>query len=266
MSDSTRPIGVFDSGLGGLTVLKEMASLLPDEQFVYFGDTARLPYGSKSPETIIRYSLENASFLLQHHVKAIVIACNTASAFALKTLSETLPIPVIGVIAPGAKQAVETSQSGRIAVIATKGTVASGAYIKSIYSLRPKAEVVQVACPLLVPFVEEGMVRHPAMKLVVEEYLMSIKAGDFDTVLLGCTHYPLIKDVLSEYFGENVSIVDSGRACAEELKAVLHFLGQLNEGAREISHKYFVSDAPQDFIQMSAPFMGEVIRQVACVS
>lgn len=262
MAIKSHPIGIFDSGLGGLTVAKEILSSFPNESIVYFGDTARLPYGTKSRETIIRYSKENANFLQKHNVKMIVIACNTATAFALESLREELSIPVIGVIKPGAKKAVGSTVTGKIGVIATKATVSSNAYESEILALLPSAKVVQVACPLFVPFVEEGLLTHPAMKLLVEDYLSPLKDAEVDTVLLGCTHYPLLLDLLSEFFGEKVRIVDSATTCAKHVGELL--LREEIAASQECvqAHQYFVSDAPSDFLRLGHLFLGMDIADV----
>lgn len=256
------PIGIFDSGLGGLTVAKEILSSFPNESIVYFGDTARLPYGTKSRETIIRYSKENVNFLQKHNVKMIVIACNTATAFALESLRKELSIPIVGVIEPGAKKAVESTTTGKIGVIATKATVSSNAYETQILSLLPSAKILQVACPLFVPFVEEGLLSHPAVKLLMDDYLRPLKEAKVDTILLGCTHYPLLLDLLNEYFGEGVRIVDSATTCA---KYVGEWLLKDNIAASQEcrqAHQYFVSDAPSDFLRLGHLFLGMDITNV----
>ncbi|HUO51035.1 MAG TPA: glutamate racemase, partial [Gemmatimonadaceae bacterium] len=191
VTDAAAPIGVFDSGLGGLTVVHELRRQLPAERLIYFGDTARVPYGPKSPDTVRRYAAEITEWLIAQGVKAVVVACNTATAHALPMLRERFPLPVIGVIEPGARAAVRASASGRIGVIGTSGTIASGAYERAIRALRPGAEVTSRACPLFVPLVEEGWLDTPATRLVADEYLRPLAEHGCDALVLGCTHYPL---------------------------------------------------------------------------
>src|SRR5579871_6629171 len=187
-----RAVGAFDSGVGGLTVVKAMRQLLPAEDILYVGDTARVPYGNKSPETIVRYSLENLAFLSRHGVKAVVVACNTASAHALAVLKKTADLPVIGVIAPGVEAALAATRNGRIGVVGTQGTIASAAYQNLLQQRRPGVEITAVAAPLLVSLVEEDWLRHPATRLILEEYFAPFRAAQVDTVVLACTHYPLL--------------------------------------------------------------------------
>ena len=196
-SRRTRPIGVFDSGIGGLTVLKELVAALPREHFIYLGDTARLPYGTKSNEVIISYSRENTEFLLAKGIKMLVIACNTSSAVALDAIARETEVPVIGVIEPGARAAAKASRSGKIGVIGTEATIASGAYTRAIQAARPRAEIYTRACPLLVPLVEEGLLDNEIAEKTVAYYLESLKASGIDTLLLGCTHYPLLRAAVS---------------------------------------------------------------------
>jgi glutamate racemase len=259
-------IGVFDSGVGGLTVLHQLQKRLPQENFVYLGDTARLPYGDKSGDTIIRYSLENAAFLMEKNVKMIVVACNTASSYALEPLQQALGVPVIGVIEPGAEQAVRVSEHGRIGVLGTKATINSGAYQKAILRRNSRANVFQVACPLFVPLVEERYTEHPAARLIVQEYLKPLKAQHVDTVLLGCTHYPLLKDLIIEEMGLGVEIVDSGASCAEKIKIVLKEWNLQAANDAIGSHSYFVSDDPLKFQAIGQQFLGMAIDKVELIS
>lgn len=240
------PIGIFDSGVGGLTVMHKIMEILPQESLIYFGDTARLPYGNKSAETIIRYSLEIAEFLAQREIKLLVIACNTASAFALGTLRDRFPFPVVGVIHAGAAAAVAATRNQHIAVLGTKGTIHSGVYQEAITEMLPSARVLGIACPLFVPLVEEQWLSHEAARLIVREYLLPIKKSPVDTVLLGCTHYPLLRELIEEELGEGVTIVDSATTCAREVAALL---SESNLLARqgEPSHQYLVSDDPARF-------------------
>lgn len=254
-------IGVFDSGVGGLTVLKEIVKLLPNEEIVYFGDTARVPYGEKRPETIITYSIENALFLMQHEIKVLVVACNTASAFAIHKLSHLFHIPVIGVIEPGAKKAVSATKNGRIAVLGTRGTIQSGAYQQEIQKRRVDSFVLPISCPLLVPLVEERYLSHPATKMIIKEYLAPIKDHGIDTVLLGCTHYPLLQELIQEEVGDHVTVVDSATLLAENLKSVL-FEKELENLSGKSTCRYFVSDDPEKFSLLATSLFNEPIGNV----
>ncbi len=253
--DKNLPIGVFDSGLGGLTVVKEMRRLLPKESIVYVGDTARVPYGTKSPATIRRYALQISFFLLQRRVKAIVVACNTASAVALRAL-RSLPIPVIGVIDPGARAAVMASDSNRIGVIGTPATVASHAYRRAIESYAPNAKVWESACPLFVPLVEEGWQDHAVTKQVVREYLAPVLTRKIDTLVLGCTHYPLLKKALGSVAGPRVKLIDSAEETAREVETLLRRTGKLNDSGRPGRTDYFVTDNPASFSRLGGKFLG----------
>lgn len=254
-------IGIFDSGVGGLTVMKQIVCLLPNEDIVYFGDTARLPYGEKSPETIIRYMIENSTFLLKHKIKVLVIACNTASAHALHELKNRLQIPVIEVIAPGAEKAVLVTKNKRIAVLGTRGTINSGAYQKEIERRMPGSFVLSIPCPLLVPLVEENFIDHPVTKMIIKEYLKPIKEQSIDTVLLGCTHYPLLKEVMQDELGHEISIVDSASICAENLQSILCENKLLSSKIKSV-HRYFVSDDPMKFSSLGGTFFGRPIENV----
>jgi glutamate racemase len=251
-----RPIGVFDSGIGGLTVLKELTRLLPGEDTVYLGDTARVPYGSKSRETVVRYALEDAAFLLRHGVKLIVVACNTASAFALDALKKGVDIPVVGVIEPGARAAVSATRTGRVGVIGTEGTIRSNVYSSALEGMDKKVAAYARACPLFVPLVEEGWIDDPVTTLVAERYLVEMKAAGIDTIVLGCTHYPLIKGAISRVLGPGVSVIDSGEAAAGEVKRVLTAMGLLNRRASGGAHGFFVTDSPERFVSVGKRFFG----------
>lgn len=261
-SAASHSIGLFDSGLGGLTVLRQLLKAAPQEQFIYYGDTARLPYGEKSRETIIRYSLENARFLLTQQIKFLVVACSTASSHALETLEQQLDIPVIGMIGPGADSALKSTQSGHIAVLGTKGTIASQAYKKAILQRNPEAKVTSIACPLFVPLVEEHFLNHPAAQLIVQEYLKPLKDQQIDTVLLGCTHYPLLKDLICAEMGENVTVIDPAMACAAQLLAALndHHLYMPQKHVQNIEHRFFVSDDPGKFQKLGEIFLGKCVN------
>lgn len=260
------PIGVFDSGLGGLTVLHAIARRLPGESTLYFGDTARVPYGPKSPEVVRRYSLEIMRWMLARNVKAIVVACNTSTAHALDLLREESPVPVWGVIEPGVQAVVQVDPFHPIGVIGTAGTIRSGAYQRAIQALLPEAEIVAKACPLFVPMVEEGWFNHPATRLVAEEYLTPVRARNIRGMILGCTHYPLIKPLIQEVMGERVTLIDSAeetaRAVAEGLAA--HGLAETSGAAA--SHRFFVSDDPERFRRVGTGFLGERIESVEVTS
>jgi len=256
MNDS--PIGVFDSGIGGLTVLKEIIDLLPNEKTVYLGDTARVPYGTKSKETVIRYSLENSRFLIDRGVKLIVAACNTASAYAINELREAFDIPVIGVIKPGARAALSASSRGRIGVIGTEGTMGSHAYSRVINSIKSGTTVIEKACPLFVPLVEEGFITEEATALIAEKYLDELKGRDIDTLVLGCTHYPLLKEAISAVMGAGVRLIDSAESTAGEVKRLLEARGLAkSEGDNAREHRFFVTDSPGRFVRVGRIFFGE---------
>ena len=255
------PIGVFDSGLGGLTVAHAIMRQLPGESLVYFGDTARVPYGPKSPETVLRYSREIAMWLLDEGVKAIVVACNTATAHALPMLEAELDIPVVGVVGPGARAAVRATRSGRIGVIGTAGTIRSGAYVRAIHAESPSAVVSSLACPLFVPLVEEGWTNHEATRLIAREYLEPLRHDEIDTLVLGCTHYPLLKALIGEIVGRPMRLIDS----AEETAADTHRMlteHDLASGARTGTYRFVASDDPQQFLALGQRFFGDAIERV----
>lgn len=257
------PIGMFDSGIGGLTVFKALRMKLPFEEMIYFGDTARMPYGDKSRETVSRYSMENVVFLMEQEIKLLIIACNTAcSALSLDKLRKIFNIPVMGVIEPGAKKAVEVTKNGRIAVLGTKGTIASSAYQKAIHELLPSAEVISIACPLLAPLVEEGLYNHPATRLILEEYLSLLKKDPVDTLLLGCTHYPPLKGLIQEIVGKGVEIVDSANTCAEKVAEILQQQGLENRVNKRVSEKFFVSDNPEKFRSLGQYFIDRELPSI----
>ncbi len=245
-----RPIGIFDSGVGGLTVAREVMRNIPGERIVYFGDTARVPYGNKSKETILRYSRQIVRFLQTQEVKAIVVACNTASAFALEEIRHELDVPIIGVVKPGAKTACETTKNNRIGVIGTKGTIASGLYTEFIRKIKPDAQVIGVACPLFVPLVEESMLKDPVTMEMARRYLSALKDRRIDTLILGCTHYPLLRAVIGEIMGADVTLVNPAYETARGLKKLLEeeelrSARPAKEG--ETGHRFFVSDAAESF-------------------
>ena len=242
-------IGVFDSGVGGLTVAREIMRNLPSERIVYFGDTARVPYGSKSRESIIRFSRQIIHFLQEEHVKAIVVACNTASAYALDEVQKDLNIPIIGVVKPGAKVAAEATRNKRIGVIGTKGTIGSNIYADYIHEIDPEITVVGKACPLFVPLVEEGWLKDPVTVEVAERYLQELQEQDVDTLVMGCTHYPLLRSVLRELLGEKVTLVNPAYETAQSLKQLLKEMNLDNPGIKEeeFPYRFYVSDLADQF-------------------
>ena len=265
----TRPIGVFDSGIGGLTAVREIFRQLPNESVLYFGDTARLPYGNKSRETVTRFSLEIASFLVRHNVKCVVVACNTASSHALDALRARFDVPIVGVIEPASRAAVAASPHGRIGVVGTLATVGSKAYPEAVAKLAPGASVLARACPLFVPLVEEGWLDHPVTRLVAEEYLVELRNAALESLILGCTHYPLLASLLAEFRGPAVRLIDSG---AEAARATAHLLaerGQLAPAAAAggPQHHFFLSDEPRrrSFARVAQGFLGRSLPHVTVV-
>jgi glutamate racemase len=254
-----RPIGVFDSGIGGLTVLKALVDLMPGEDFIYLGDTARLPYGTKSAEVIVRYSKENTEFLLAKGIKMLVVACNTSSAVALDEIARDTIVPVAGVIEPGARAAVRASRNGKIGVIGTEATIASGAYTHAIQQLRPRAEIYTRACPLLVPLVEEGWTDNEIAGRTVAYYLESLKASGIDTLLLGCTHYPLLHGLFEHVLGNGVRIVDSATATAAAVRERLSALGLVRRDGRG-AQSFFVTETPERFVRVGRRFLGPQVE------
>ena len=257
----TRPIGVFDSGMGGLTAVRQMTRLLPGEDIVYFGDTGRVPYGGRSAETIVRYARQDVAFLRSFDLKAIVIACGTVSTTAMDVLKRENTIPILGVVQPAASAAVKATKTGKIGVIGTKATIRSGAYENAIRKLLPAAELTTKACPLLVPLVEDGRVRRgdPVTERVVEEYLAFVKAQRVDTLVLGCTHYPLLRDVISDYMGSAVSLVDTGEEAARASAALLMERNGLNDPDRTGEQRYYASDSAEDFAATASLYLGSDI-------
>lgn len=254
-----KPIGVFDSGVGGLTVVKELIHQLPGEDLIYFGDTARVPYGIKSQETVIRFSIENILFLLKQEVKLICVACNTVSSFALPVIRNHFKIPIVGVITPAAREAVYATQNKRIGVIGTRGTIKSRAYENDIEHLDPKIKVFALSCPLFVPFAEEGLVEGNAVEEVARNYLAPLKEARVDTVILGCTHYPLLKPVIRKIMGEKVKLIDSAKQVAIEVKRILSNEGVLNK-SHQGKHSFYVSDNPEWFTGLAESFLGQSIK------
>lgn len=262
--ESTRPIGVFDSGVGGLTVVKELNKLLPDEKIIYFGDTGRVPYGNKSKETIIHYSLQVAYFLMKKKIKMLVVACNTASSVSLPTLKRHFHIPIIGVIEPGAKRAIETTTTNNVGVIGTLGTVKSNSYKKALKKIRGKVNVYQHPCPLFVHLAEDGWNKNNIAQMISNEYLKSFKGKNIDSLILGCTHYPLLKDVIQNSVGKKIKLIDSGRETAKEVKKILdkkHLTN--NHKMSEKNHSiFYVSDFPHKFKEVSQRFLSKELKHV----
>jgi glutamate racemase len=256
------PIGVFDSGIGGLTVVHEIIRQLPHESIIYFGDTARVPYGTKSPDTVCRYSREIAGYLREQGVKALVVACNTATAHALGNLRESFPIPVIGVIEPGARAAVSVMNGGHVGVIGTVGTIKSGAYERAIRSLEPRARVTARACPLFVPLVEEGWTTHKATRLIAREYLAPLIEAEIDSLVLGCTHYPLLKPLLTDILGPSVRLIDSAEETAAETARVLERTNSAAPVRANAIYRFIASDDPLQFLQLGQRFLGDTIEGV----
>lgn len=261
------PIGIFDSGVGGLTVYRALHERLPNEHFVYLGDTARVPYGTKSLATVERYAIENARFLEAHGIKLLVVACNTASALALPAIRSAVKVPVIGVIEPGARAAVAVAAGKKIGVIATEATVKSGAYAHAIAELDPTIEVIERTCPLFVPLAEEGWADTDVARAVAEQYLSDFRKQKIGAVVLGCTHYPILRDLISEVVGSDVALIDSGEAAAREVQHLLQ-PGEPDESAENVSAKetarqlcddldhFYVTDAAERFAKVAERFLG----------
>ncbi|MER3525116.1 MAG: glutamate racemase [Ignavibacteria bacterium] len=259
---TAKPIGVFDSGIGGLTVVHALMQRLPHENIVYFGDTARVPYGPKSPQVIREYAAQDTDFLLSKDVKMIVIACNTVSGVALDVVMKQAHVPVVGVIRPGAAAAVAASKKKRIGVIGTVATINSKAYTNAIRQLDAEAHVVAQACPLFVPLVEEGWTHHKVTELVAKEYLFPLKLEKIDTLVLGCTHYPLLKEVIARVVNGNVTLIDSGEATAMEVERILDEHRLRNRSALKPHLQFFVSDVPAKFAEVGERFLGQKMGRI----
>ncbi|MCK4667696.1 glutamate racemase [Candidatus Dependentiae bacterium] len=258
------PIGIFDSGVGGLTVLKRLMETLPNENFIYFGDTARVPYGSKSKDTINLFAVEATKFLISHKIKMVVVACNSASSNSIGILKKRFQIPIIGVISPSALSATQCSISGKIGVIGTYATIQSGAYLRMLNS--KGLQIFQQACPLFVPLVEEGLLDHPATELIGEEYLAPLKKFDVDTLILGCTHYPILKPLIQKIMGNNILLIDPAIETAKTVKEFMlkTRINSLRKGNGII--KYFVSDYPRNFNKIANIFLGMSIKKVTTIN
>jgi glutamate racemase len=258
------PLGVFDSGLGGLTVVRALRRALPSERIVYLGDTARVPYGTKGAATVIRYAMSCARHLVARDVKAIVVACNTVSAVAPDRMRVELDIPILGVIEPGARAAVAATRSGRIGVLATAGTIASGAYPRAIAQVSTRAEVIPQAAPLLVPLAEDGWVDGEVPRLVVRRYVEPLAQASVDVIVLGCTHYPLLRPVIESetrsLMGPDIAVVDSAEATAADVSQFLRARGLARTGAGDI--RLLVTDLPASFGEIAGRFLGDAVREV----
>ncbi|NHZ86566.1 MAG: glutamate racemase [Planctomycetia bacterium] len=260
--NNQNPIGVFDSGLGGLTVVKAIRNALPNESIVYFGDTARVPYGNKSPELIKEYSLQITDFLLERGTKIIIVACNTATALALETLQDKLNIPTIGVVKPGVNSALKLTQNNRIGVIGTIATVSSGVYEAELKKNNSSTNVTSTPCPLFVPLTEEGWLNEPVTRLIAEKYLKPINEANVDTLILGCTHYPLLTGVIQKVISSKIKLVDSAQAMTSETTKLLVNHKLLNEQNNKGVLKLYVSDLPARFEVVASRFLGEKISNV----
>ncbi len=258
----TAPIGVFDSGLGGLTVFKTLARRMPEESLVYFGDTAHVPYGSKSPEAVTRYSVAVARFLAAKGIKLLVVACNTSSAVALPAIRRAVEVPVVGVIEPGARAALSVTHGGRIGVIGTEATMSSGAYPRALGALGARVKTVSQACPLFVPLVEEGWWRGRVTETVARRYLAPLRRARVDTLILGCTHYPYLKPVLARVMGARVRLIDSAEETALQTESALEKIGLRASSGRRGRRDFYASDAPERFRRLARRMLGYAVPQV----
>ncbi len=266
MSTAASPIGVFDSGIGGLTVVAEIMRQLPNEEIVYFGDTARLPYGPKSNETVTQFAMQDTQFLLSHDVKMVVVACNTASSVAADQLKQSFELPIIGVIAPGALAAVSASLTGHVGVIGTEGTITSHAYERAIHRIDPEIEVIEQSCPLFVPLAEEGWTDREVTLVIAHEYLTPLRDAGVDVVVLGCTHYPILKQTVGKVFGPSVTLIDSAEETARDVAQVLTELNIANTTGQAPRHRFFVSDVPHRFQEQAERFLGGSLPGVELVT
>ena len=257
-----RPIGVFDSGLGGLTVLKEIMKILPNENLVYFGDTARVPYGSRSKEVVMKYTFQAINFLISKDVKAIVIACNTATARSLVEANEKYDIPILGVIEAGAKSAVRATKNNKVGIIGTEGTIRSKAYNKEISKIDENIFIIDKACPLFVPIVEEGWANSDIATLTAKRYLEEIMNEGVDSIVLGCTHYPLLKKTIGEIVGEDVVLVNPAKETSEDLKKILESNNIIKSSQTNTTYEYYVSDIPEKFVAIAEEFLNKKIEDI----
>ena len=270
VSDMNRPIGIFDSGVGGLTVLKEILKLLPFENIIYFGDVGRTPYGGRSKEIITEFTKQDIAFLQEQHVKFIICACNSVASTALPDLKSKYDIEIVGVIEPGAIAATQKTKNGKIGVIGTTATINSNAYASYIHSIDPKLKVFSLACPLFVPLVEEGYQEKEASYMIARDYLSTMKDVGVDTLVLGCTHYPLLKEVIADVMGKKVTLIDSGMETAKESFRIITSKDLLNPSVSKKPQpdgdlKYFVSDVPDKFNAVASRFMGKELKNITRV-
>jgi glutamate racemase len=269
--DASRPIGVFDSGIGGLTVVRALLSEVPDVPIVYFGDTARLPYGTKSDATVTRLTLECIHFLLHFDVRLLVLACNTSSSVALPAVSRAVDLPVVGVVESGVRAAVAATRNGRVGIIGTAATIRSGGYERKLREMRSDLEIVAAPCPLFVPLVEEGWIDHPVTRAVAEEYLAPLLARNIDTLILGCTHYPLLKPLLAGVVGSGVTLIDTGEETAREVAELVTAASlpagppPVGEAPAKPNHRFYVSDFPSRFEENGTRFLGHPLGRVTLV-
>ncbi|MGB9772826.1 MAG: glutamate racemase [Bacteroidota bacterium] len=260
--EPSQPIGVFDSGIGGLTVVRALMQRLPHENIVYFGDTARVPYGPKSAQTVREYAAQDTDFLISKNVKLIVVACNTVSSVALDIVQKHAKVPVIGVIEPGAKGAASATTKKRVGVIGTTGTILSKAYVHSLRQIDPSISVFAQPCPLFVPLIEEGWLNHKATELIAKEYLFPLSLEKIDTLILGCTHYPLLSETISKVFHNTVRLIDPGEETAKEVERVLDKLHLRNPSTARPNLQFFVSDIPHKFTEIGERFLGHKLSRV----
>ncbi len=262
MNRGDLPVGIFDSGIGGLTVLKELLAVLPNESTIYLGDTARVPYGIRSAGTVTTYSFENTRFLFSMGIKLLVVACNTVSAISIDAIRASVGIPVVGVIEPGARAAAAATRNNKIGVIGTDATIRSGSYTRAIKAVNSSIEVFNLPCPLFVPLVEEGWTDGAIVELTAERYLRNIKDKGIDTLVLGCTHYPLLKDVLSKIMGNGVVLIDSAIETARDIRSRLEDLSLLREREDGALREFYVTDSPERFVTVGERFLGKRIDYI----
>ncbi len=255
-------IGIFDSGFGGLTVMRAIRQVLPHENIIYFGDTARVPYGSKSPETIFRYTLENSAFLVDQGIKVLVIACHTACSIAFNEIKKMSKVPIIGVLLPAVEEVVKQTKKGSVAILGTRATISSGVYQEEISKRLPQAEIMSISCPLLVPLVEEGYIEHPVSELIIQEYLRPLRHKPIDTLLLACTHYPLLFTTIQKILGEEVTLIDPAASCADYVKDLLTKKNLLNPQNDTPNYQFYVSDDPEKFRLLGKTFLNYPIEYI----
>lgn len=259
-------IGIFDSGFGGLTVMRAVKAALPNENIIYFGDTARLPYGCKSAETILRYTIENMSFLIDQGIKILVIACHTACSHApISEVQKLFSVPILGMIEATVDQTLQVSKSGSIAILGTKATISSGVYQREIQNRLSQVEISTISCPLFVPLIEEGYIGHALTEMVVQEYLRPLRYKQIDTVVLGCTHYPLLKEIIQKEVGDHVFLLDPAIGCAIKIKEILHQHDMINHQTETPRYQFYVSDDPEKFRQLGKTFLSDPIDNISRV-